>query len=231
MKKIKLAFTLIELIVVISIITLITSSWVFYFIDFVKKQEVEQKVSTLESRFNYYDYQVKNKQIYDYKINISAMNHSIWYQVDTNIFDNPTPQTITYNYDTHNAEVFRSWSGLIEIYKGIKLFHRSDFNAPSRTFILDNQNNYTISGSQWATILNNIDIYYYSAENYDSIIENNLELVEINTAIDGSWTVINTLEIQNINGQKALLGDGNAINQAVLIFEYAWQLSSIIITP
>jgi|TARA_Y100001960_G_C14670073_1_gene825486 prepilin-type N-terminal cleavage/methylation domain-containing protein len=70
-KKIK-AFTLIELIVVSSIMVLISATSVFYFIDFIHLQETEQKVQLLEMDMKKYDQSIKNKEIYDYTMEFNT---------------------------------------------------------------------------------------------------------------------------------------------------------------
>jgi len=75
-KKLLKAFTLIELIIVISIITLITTSSVFYFLDFVNNQEIKQKIQLIENDLKELDKEVKNYKTFDYQLEMDTSNSS-----------------------------------------------------------------------------------------------------------------------------------------------------------
>jgi prepilin-type N-terminal cleavage/methylation domain-containing protein len=62
------AFTLIELIIVITIITFITTSSVFYFLDFVKNQEIKQRIEVIENNIKQLDSDIKKYKIFDYEL-------------------------------------------------------------------------------------------------------------------------------------------------------------------
>ena len=84
------AFTLIELLVVITIITIMSASGVFYFFDFVKNQEINQKLYMIEDDINTLDKEIKDYKIFDYELifdtsDINNQNYS--YITYTNNFD------------------------------------------------------------------------------------------------------------------------------------------------
>ena len=62
------AFTLIELLVVTTIIIILSSSWIFYFFDSAYKQEIENKLESIEDDLNHLDRNVANNIIFDYEI-------------------------------------------------------------------------------------------------------------------------------------------------------------------
>ena len=68
MQKNKIAFTLVELMVVSTIIVLLSASSVFYFFDFTDKQELLIHVSLLEDEIEELDRQVKDFEISDYTL-------------------------------------------------------------------------------------------------------------------------------------------------------------------
>ena len=72
MKKNKVAFTLIELIVVSMIIVLISSSTVLYFFRFSDNREMLVYKDILENKIETLDKQVKNFQMSDYQIDFVA---------------------------------------------------------------------------------------------------------------------------------------------------------------
>lgn len=223
-------FTLIELLVVITIIALVTSGWMFYFTDFINNQQIQQKTNILKKQISSYDQQIKNKQIYDYQFLFELPKNSLWYTVDKNMFDLAAIQLVDYDFVSQEADIQRTGSGMMTIYKKNKLFHRSEISG-QKYVTLKYQDRYTISWSQSGSILNEVDIVYYSPDNNDSIPENNISLVAINTQRDEWWTSISQLFFQNINGQKQLLADWVPILQAALIFEYAGKHAHILLTP
>jgi len=75
-KSIVKAFTLVELIIVIAIITLISSSSVFYFLDFVKNQEINQRVQLIEDNLKKLDKDIKKYNIFDYELAFNTSNFS-----------------------------------------------------------------------------------------------------------------------------------------------------------
>jgi prepilin-type N-terminal cleavage/methylation domain-containing protein len=68
----KSAFTLIELIVVISIMVIIASSSIFYFMHFIDSQKVNQKISIIDEQFKDLDKRVNKYTIFDYKLFLST---------------------------------------------------------------------------------------------------------------------------------------------------------------
>jgi type II secretory pathway pseudopilin PulG len=72
MKKNKIAFTMIELIVVTSIMVLLTTSSVFYFFDFTDNRELIIQVDILEDSVADLNKQVKNFEISDYDLYFTA---------------------------------------------------------------------------------------------------------------------------------------------------------------
>jgi type II secretory pathway pseudopilin PulG len=74
MKISQIAFSLVELIVVISIMVLLTTSSVFYFFDFSDRRELIVHIELLKNRIADLDLQVKNFEISDY-----SMTFTGWY--------------------------------------------------------------------------------------------------------------------------------------------------------
>ncbi len=72
MKENKVAFTLVELIVVSLIIILLSSGSVFYFFEFTDQRELTIHADILEDRIEELNKQVKNFHISDYEIAFEA---------------------------------------------------------------------------------------------------------------------------------------------------------------
>ena len=78
-KKNKIAFTLIELIVVSTIIVFLSASSVFYFFDFVDRRDLIAHTNTLQNRFDELKNQVKNFEISDYTLTFTwGLSYYIW---------------------------------------------------------------------------------------------------------------------------------------------------------
>lgn len=225
------AFTLVEIIVVISIMTLLSTTWVFYFVDFVKTTQQTKYTQDIKDILEDYENKIKNKNIYDFEA-LFNRNQPLSLYVYSNVYDNPYVQTIVFDGTTKIAALNRSHTGSIQFYTGNKLFTQ-------KISPLLNEN-YSFSGSQryqilWKTIsldnqlenFNEIDFYYLWENNIDSEDNNDIKIVNINTQIDGSGTNINILKYQNIYGNKTLFWDGVDINEAHLFIEYAWKIQTI----
>lgn len=232
MKKINISFgfTLIELLVVISIFTIITSTWIIYFIQFSKQQEVDQITQRLDNIYQSYDQDIRDKKIYDYHINLSPGQNSIWFLISFNEFDLSFPQVVNYDFSSNLASIIRTGTWNIELYKDIKLFRRSQYLSSPQIYTLSWATQYSILWDSNDTKLNTVDIVYYDKINIDNTADNDILFNAINTNEDFSGIDITNLSIKNINGKKNLSADWSLISSAWLFFEYAWVSSKINIT-
>ena len=204
--KVIKAFTLVELIVVIAIITLISSSWIMYFLNFISIQKIEQKFSIIEYNMEQLDKKVKNYEIYDYELNFSTS--STWkllYITYINNFDTKN-QTIkmenitsSWAFGTWVIKNNLSWTWIIKIYKELKLFV-IDTNTGSQDykFNFNDKEYYKILSSFTWESLNQINLNYFSEDNLYPEKRDILELTYINTQKDKLWTVINKFKLTNI---------------------------------
>lgn len=224
----KKAFTLIELIVVISIITITASSWVFYFLDFVKSNEIKSKLSLLETEIENIDNKVDNYEIFDYKLIFSTTN--TWYYINYSNFFDSNIQTIsdltsswTWTITTNPA----SWTWVIKIFRWNKLFLAKEIDRTIPfNFNFWNYEYYKISWTLENNLLNDIEIKYFSPDNLRTELNNNLELVWINTKEDKTWTNYNKIIIENISWKKKFLDYlNNEINldKIFLFFDNNWK--------
>ena len=233
MKKIKKAFTLIELLVVTTIIALISGSWVFYFLDFVKQQEVSQKLVIIKDDLESLDKQVKNYDIFDYELQFSTSNTgSLLYRTYVNNFDSDNQTIEITSIDTWSWKITTIWSptwtGIIKIYKNHKLFLNKEI-ARNTTFEFNFKEtpNYKITWTNSWKILNEINLKYFSEENLYPERNDLLELIEMNTAENKSWTWYTDLIIKNIWWKKTIWSNENEI---YLFFENNWIENFIKIT-
>jgi hypothetical protein len=228
MKKILKAFTYIELIVVISIITLLSTTWVFYFLEFVKSQEINQKVNTIDMDFKELDKKIKSFEIFDYEIQLNTVTWALWYINMINNFDLPYNQYINFDSTSWSGILWTNWNISqtwdLKIYKKIKLYLSEGIQ--SSTFYAFNFNDepfYKITGFLSGELLNEININYFTEDNIDSKKNNLLILSKINTKIDKTGTSIISLSIKNIWWNKSIIWDWLKINEAYLFFDNNWK--------
>lgn len=215
---IKKAFTFIEIIVTITIISLISISGTFYFHDFIWKQELVIYMDKFNSTYKELNNEVKIQKIFDYTLNIQR--HSYWYTVSKN---NIWVQNIQVAiFDTQN----NSWSislkpvvnniWEIKFYKGIKKIEQITKNGLDIvTFNVDDFS--TIQSSlSWST-LNTLSFYYLN--NLDPW-EKDVYILDI---IDSNNISQNSLTIENINWKKTFYNNLTPLNSPIyILFEKNW---------
>lgn len=218
----KKAFTFIELLVVITIIVLISSTGVIYFFKQVSSLNVSSEIDKVIDIVDNLDSEIENKKILDY--NIYIKNNDFWLTWSINNLWINNSQNLNMNFDTWTWIITsNSWTYL-KIYWWIKLY---------KTVQVDSSNNYSynfwnnvdskIESSYSWSILNEVFINYYSPDNIKKNNEDRLELTNINTKSDKSWTSYNSLEIKNINWKKIIIPNWwSDINKIYLFFERWW---------
>ena len=232
MKKNMKAFTLIELLIVISIITIISASWVFYFLDFVYEQEIGQKLTIVEDNLSDLDKNIKNYNIFDYELHLNTSTGSRWYITYINNFDLPYNQVINFDSRTWSGKISTNWTALetwnIKSYQDEKLLINTSTGADELlNFDYNKEQYYKIVSTFTWIVLNEIDINYFSEDNLYP--ENNklLELISINSNEDKSWTNYSSIVISNLWWSKTIWNNENEI---YLFFEENWKEKFIKIT-
>ena len=226
------AFTLIELIIVITIITFITTSSVFYFLDFVKNQEIKQRIEIIENNIKQLDSDIKKYKIFDYELSFNTWNFSWAYIIYLNKFDNKYNQTIDFNTTTWSWIIITntsSWTWIIKIFKKQKLFIAKEYDSSSNfEFDFNKADFYKIKATlSWET-LNDININYFSDDNINPSKNNNLDLIKISETKD--WSDIWNIKIKNIWWKKIITDWTNKYNKIYLLFENNWKQKFIKIT-
>jgi prepilin-type N-terminal cleavage/methylation domain-containing protein len=229
MKKIIKAFTLIELIIVIAIITLISSAWIFYFLDFIKEQEISQKLYIIEDDLEKLDKNVKDYNIFDYELLFNTSNTwSKLYVTYINNFDTKQQKinitTSSWSWVITTYPNTGSW--IIKIYKNEKLFLNNEINRINNfSFSFNETPNYKITWTLSWEILNDIHINYFSEDNIMLKKNNNLVLASIYIAENKSWSSYNYLKITNIWWIKKFYNNTTEIisDEIFLFFDNNWK--------
>lgn len=232
MKSIKSAFTLIEMIIAISIIWII---WVFSFWAFDKfssDQYLKNNISSIKSEIKNFDYNVKNMQIYDYKMIFQTW--SLAFITYSNYFNQNYKRLIDFNNSTLTGTLFSSWflsswTNLNYIIKNIdKTYWISSFDVLDKNEITFSESSkFFIENSYSWKKLNYIQLNYYIYEN--SLKETNesskMKLIKIQ---DINWNQFSQISLENFNNKRYIKDlSGNILNKVFLIFELGWKEISL----
>jgi prepilin-type N-terminal cleavage/methylation domain-containing protein len=218
----KNAFTLIELLVVITIITLLTSSWVIYFFRQVSSIQIASEIEEVVDIIDDLDSKIDNKKILDYNIYINK--NSLWFTWSINNLWLNNSQSLNLNFTTWNWTITSNSGTVLKIYSWIKFQENKIIDSSwkySYNF-LKNTDSKILASLSWSS-LNSIYINYYSPDNIIKNSENKLELININSKSDKSWTWYNNIIIKNLNWKKSIKWNTWwELNKIHLFFEREW---------
>ena len=216
-KKIK-AFSLVELIIVSSILIIVSSSGVLYFSDFIDDLTFKKTINSINDNFETLDNKINKKEIFDYEIYLSWWTD--YYSSSENIFDlntfiefnelNNWIWKFSFNWAT-------SWTGNIKLYKDYKFIKNDIINYDwSFTWNLDNINKYKITWSfSWNT-LNTINFNYFDNKKF-------IKLIKI---MSGSVN-LDSIIIKNILWKKKFW-DNDLNEKIILVFENeVWRIENL----
>ena len=224
------AFTLIELLIVISIMIITSISCVFYFSDFVENQGLKQRLFIISDDLNSLDEEIFYYNIYDYELTLDTTgNKNLWYIVYKNLFDLIKISKMNLDFDTwiwtwflENGIASDLWK--YKIFKKEKLFLEESWSW-NKEYIFDSLHNSKITWTLTWIVLNDLIINYFTEKNFSQKEWDFVKLVSINTKKDKTWTWYTNLTIRNIWGNKVFKKNGVEINteKIFLFFEIAWK--------
>ncbi len=219
----KKAFTLIELLIVITIITLISSSWIIYFFKQVSSLKIASEIEKVVDIVDNLNSKVDTKKILDYEI-IIKKSDKYWLIYSTNNLWLDNKQSLILDFETWTWIITSNSGTVLKIYSGIK-FQESKIIDSTLNYnynFLKNINSKILATYSWNT-LNNIYINYYSPDNIIYNNENKLELIDINSSSNKTWTWYNSVEIKNLNWKKSIIWDSSDnLTEIYLFFEREW---------
>lgn len=204
-------FSLIELLIVVTIIAIISISWFFYFTKFSDDFYLKNSLYSIKSDFEDFDNKVNRKEVFDYELYLNKdLNY---YYIYENVFD--LDWTFVFdNFDsvtwvwTFSFSWFSSWTWNISYYNHYKFQKEEiiDYNW-SFTWKLDLYKTYKFNSSFLWETLNSIYFHYFDNKNL-------IKLVWIN-----DWTSeLNSIKINNVLWKK-IFWDDETINKITLTFE------------
>ena len=152
--NLKSGFTFVELIVVISIISLLSVNSVFYFNDFIWKQELSYDISKLESTIKDLDADVKNQKSFDYNLNFKK--NSYWYYISQNSIWNNIKQEVTFDTTSWISTINLNPSSLeiweIKLYQWHKKIEQITKNWSENINIQINDTIHVLWTLSWSTL-------------------------------------------------------------------------------
>lgn len=219
----KKAFTLIELLIVVTIITLLTSSWVIYFFRQVSSLKITSEIEKVIDVIERLDSKINTKKILDYSI-IIKKSDKYWFTYSTNNLWLDNKQSLNLDFKTWTGTITSNSGTVLNIYSWIK-FQKSEIINSSWEYkynFLKNINSKILANYSGST-LNNIYINYYSPDNIIENNENKLELIWIYNNFNKTWTWYSSVEIKNLNWKKSI--EWNSwweLDKIYLFFEREW---------
>lgn len=215
------AFTFVEIIVSITIISLISVSWIFYFNDFIGKQEIWIHIQSFKSTINNLDYKIKKQDIFDYNIFINK--NSYWYTISENNIWTDYVQNIEFDTLNNSGSISINpadgeiWE--LKIYSNNKKSEQVTRNWTDTININIDKETRIQSSLSWST-LNTLTLKYYNEQDWNQSKE--LYILDI---LDSTWTnSYDSLHIRNINGKKSYYDNLLQINNLpiIILFEQNW---------
>nr|MDD3720183.1 type II secretion system protein [Candidatus Gracilibacteria bacterium] len=196
------AFTLIEILFVITIISFISVASISYFRNFVDSKKLDGDIFLIKSSFDNLENKVKNKEIYDYEISFSGRLYDLYKQ---NQIVNSYNTNFELNEDSKifsmNTTLTYTGAWNIKIYSGDKIINNIVLNQSGTVFtgVMDLYKNYEVKS--YVNSLENIfGINFFSEDNLNSSgITTNF--TEANTKEDKSGLRTQNLIIKNINNK------------------------------
>ncbi len=229
MKKKQIAFTLIELLVVITVISIISISSINWFFNFLQEKDANMKIMEFSFYVDSLDKKIKDRNFFDYQIEINNSTLLDSYIVYKDYFDTEKSQVINYDLSSDTAEIVVVWwwsdQWRLRIYKDHKLKLNSDTSTPYSESLDKNYNYRFISYLSWSTEKTNLNDIEF--KRFD---KNESEMTLLRISETESWPDIWNLIIRNIWWKKEYLNSWNSLDQVFLYFENKWAESFIKLT-
>ena len=235
MKKDNLAFTLIELLIVVSIIAIVTWTGVFYWFKQLSTIELWTKTQKIIDIIDNLDGQVENKEIIDYSMLLDISSNQFWYNYTVNTLWIDYIQEISFDSELwswmlSSTQLWWTGSFVIKTYRWIKYVNEEVIQwwwTITNNYL--DWEDYKIVSTLSGQTLNDIYLWYYDIDNISDDNENKLELIWIKSE---DWnTSYSSVLIENKNWKKKILANSLIVIDAFsLIFEKQWAQHTIIIT-
>ena len=235
MKKQHLAFTLIELLIVVSIIAIVTWSGLFYWFKQLSSIELSNKTKKVVDIIDNLDGQIYSKEIIDYTLLLDINKNKYWLDYSVNTLWLDYIQELDFDseilsWTLSSTQTWWTGSFVIKHYVWIKYIWEDIIQwwwTLVNTYA--EGEDYKITSTLSGQTLNDIFVSYYDVDNIGTDDENKLELIELTSQ---DWnTSYSTITIENKNGQKSITWNNwNNLDSFSMKFEKQWAQHTIIIT-
>lgn len=224
MKKTQ-AFTLVELIVSISIIALISVSWLTYYSKITSWNKIQTELALLEDKINDLNFRVESKEIVDYNANLSWSTY-FSYIINKITTNSKTSFSLDENTKTLTLKtnLTNTWFWELTIFA----WERVDYNA------LLNWDD-IFSGTLNKNISNEIKLYfdnknhllwiYYFSDDNLSYDEWKLNFIWVYKNPERLWEVSKDFNLKNINWKLSFFDENIEwnVNDVYIFFEKSWE--------
>lgn len=225
------AFTLIEILISITIVSIISVVSLNWFLNFLEENTLKLKTSKILNNIESLDKKVENKEIFDYKVVFDKNYTNSSYIIYENIAWEDIRQEIKSisSYINPEIRVILSWTWWSNWYANVYKEHKINIaqNIVNQEYGISFQDWYDYSiywTLSWTTnkVLNNIKLKQIDKQ------ENEILISQIRE--NKLWSDIHNLTIKNINWKKQLTNSWNTISEAYIYFDKNWVESFIKIT-
>lgn len=230
MQKENKAFTFVEILFVVTIITFLSISWVNYFNSFIDSKRVEKDLSFINTKIIQLNKKVKDKEIYDFEMVFSWSKEYLQYK--TNQIIKKAELNLNLDWSTKSFTMTttqtNSWYWDIYLYVDNKLINKKMIDQQNIfTWKMDLAQSYDIKTSLvWQEF--DLGIFYLSEDNLDNsgVLTN---FIEANTKVDKTWSWSNNFTLKNVNSKVQFYSWTTLwdTKEVYLFFEKWWLEKSI----
>jgi type II secretory pathway pseudopilin PulG len=230
MQKENKAFTFVEILFVVMIISLLSISWVNYFNNFIDSKRVEKDLSFIDTKIKELNKKVEDKKIYDYEMFFSWSKDYLLYKTNQIIKKNElylNLDSVTKSF-TMTTNQTNSWYWIISLFVDNRLIKEKMIDQQNTfTWKMDYAQSYDIKTKLvWQEF--DLGIFYLSEDNLDNswVFTN---FIQANTKIDKTWLSSNNFVLKNINSKLQFYSWTTLwdTKEVYLFFEKGWLEKSI----
>ena len=231
------AFTLIELLIVVTIIAIIGISSISWFSRMTELQDAETTIKIIADTVNSYDQAIAKHEMISYETTFES--GSVGFVTNVDAYKKTTPVSCLFDFTNGTGIITSS-----DTSTGVWELNFSSPDIPDRTFVLSASGGTQIFSfpshvqKKWQKIsskigdrgLNSFALQYYNLTSVENTPEREVHLMSIK---GGNGIVYSSLIVRNILGMKVLQGSGTSLDnleKATLLFEKNGKEAELVIS-
>lgn len=214
-------FTFVEMIVVVTIFVLMSSSWFFYFANYLWQKKIDTLWQQISLEIQDLDTQIIRKQISDYTVYFS-LDFGYWYQVNNT--GEASAYILSSDFSTGSFIVWNTHSGAalpwtLKLYQWEKIHEQLLLPSDTPTTLeLFSDDSYSLASYFSGSLTNSIGIKYFSEENLWTEEDTKLYLSQINSLADMTGTGYTQLKVENTGNGKKFTASWDTLESVYLEF-------------